>query len=206
MGRPPIITNEQLLEAAREIFLAEGFGASTVKIARKAGVSEGTLFKRFPTKEKLFFAAMGISEEPAWRKELNNLVGKGDLKENLIALAFQIIESFRETVPRMMMVFSKGNPTPSMMTLGHPPICPGMEEPAPARDLKAVTAFFESELKLGRLRPCKPESIARIYFGSLMNYIFMDMTGPLPFDIPSIPLSTFVHDLVEILWQGIAPP
>jgi AcrR family transcriptional regulator len=206
MGRPPIITNEQLLEAAREIFLAEGFGASTVKIARRAGVSEGTLFKRFSTKEKLFFAAMGISEKPAWREELDNLVGKGDLKENLIALAFQIIESFRETVPRMMMVLSKGNPPPSMMTLGHPPICPGMEEPAPVRDLKAMTAFFEGELKLGRLRLCKPESIARIYFGSLMNYIFMDMTGPLPFDIPNIPPSTFVHDLVEILWQGIEPP
>lgn len=203
MGRLPIITNEKLLEAAREIFLAEGFGASTVKIARKAGVSEGTLFKRFPTKEKLFFAAMGISEKPAWHEELENLVGKGDLKENLIALAFQIVESFRETVPRMMMVLSKGNPPPSMMA---PPNCPGMEEPAPFRDLKVVTAFFERELKLGRLRPCKPDSIARIYFGSLMNYIFMDMTGPLPFDIPNIPPSTFVHDLVESLWQGVAPP
>jgi hypothetical protein len=87
-----------------------------------------------------------------------------------------------------------------------PPVCPGIEELAPVRDLKAMMAFFESELKLGRLRRCKPEIIARIYSGSLMNYIFMDRTEPLPFDISNIPPSTFVHDHVEILWQGVASP
>jgi TetR/AcrR family transcriptional regulator of autoinduction and epiphytic fitness len=46
-----------ILEAATELFLAEGYdGASLAKIATTAGVSTATLFKRFPTKADLFDA------------------------------------------------------------------------------------------------------------------------------------------------------
>lgn len=40
MPRRPTVTNEAILEAARQVFLAQGFGASTVDIAKKAGISE----------------------------------------------------------------------------------------------------------------------------------------------------------------------
>jgi AcrR family transcriptional regulator len=207
MGRPPIITNEKLLEAAREVFLAEGFGASTVKIARRAGVSEGTLFKRFSTKEELFFAAMGISDKTAWLEDLENLVGKGDLKDNLLTLAFQIIESFREILPRLLMMQSKGI-LPSTVDFVPPPLPFGLKEPPPVRILKALTVFFEGELKLGRLRPCKPESMARIFLGPVMNYVMLEQliqVGQGSLSSSSISTSTFVHDLIDILWQGIAP-
>ena len=32
MARPPKITNEEILTAARQVFLEEGFGASTLAI------------------------------------------------------------------------------------------------------------------------------------------------------------------------------
>lgn len=194
MARLTTITNEQILEAAREIFLIEGFGASTVEIARRAGVSEGSIFKRFSTKEELFFAAMGISETPAWIKDLDTLAGKGDLKENLIALSLQIIEFFHEVVPRLMMLRSKG-------TL--PPEVRGLQDSPPVRDVKALTTFLDREMKLGRLQPCDPEIAARMLLGSLMNYIFLEQMGVdarMPMAAPN-----FVRGLVEILWQGLAP-
>lgn len=47
---------EQVLEGAREVFLAEGFeGAGVDEIARKAGVSKATLYSYFPDKRLLFF-------------------------------------------------------------------------------------------------------------------------------------------------------
>ena len=59
MARPPSISNQQILDAARAVFLAHGLAkASTVDIARRAGVSEGSIFNRFPTKDDLFRAAM----------------------------------------------------------------------------------------------------------------------------------------------------
>ena len=58
MGRPVHISKERILAAARSVFLEHGFSASTAKVAQAAGVSEGSIFKRFPTKEALFVAAM----------------------------------------------------------------------------------------------------------------------------------------------------
>jgi len=46
---------EQVLEGAREVFLAEGFeGAGVDEIARRAGVSKATLYSYFPDKRLLF--------------------------------------------------------------------------------------------------------------------------------------------------------
>jgi AcrR family transcriptional regulator len=45
----------QILEGARQVFLARGFdGASMGEIAKTAGVSKGTLYVYFDSKEKLF--------------------------------------------------------------------------------------------------------------------------------------------------------
>lgn len=47
----------QILEGARDVFLARGFDAASMgEIARKAGVSKGTLYVYFDSKEKLFEA------------------------------------------------------------------------------------------------------------------------------------------------------
>src|SRR5215813_13794412 len=47
----------QIIEGARQVFLAQGFdGASMGEIAREAGVSKGTLYVYFDSKEALFEA------------------------------------------------------------------------------------------------------------------------------------------------------
>lgn len=46
-------TRERLLQAAKELFGARGFGVPTADIARAAGVAHGTVFVHFPTREEL---------------------------------------------------------------------------------------------------------------------------------------------------------
>jgi AcrR family transcriptional regulator len=47
----------QIMDGAREVFLAQGFDAASMgEIARKAGVSKGTLYVYFDSKEQLFEA------------------------------------------------------------------------------------------------------------------------------------------------------
>jgi AcrR family transcriptional regulator len=46
----------RVLDAAEEVFAAQGTGASTEEIARRAGVGIGTVFRHFPTKEALLEA------------------------------------------------------------------------------------------------------------------------------------------------------
>ncbi|MEH2377295.1 MAG: TetR/AcrR family transcriptional regulator [Nostoc sp.] len=209
MARTPRITNQQILEAARQVFLQQGFGASTLEIAQQAGISEASIFKRFSTKEELFFAAMGIPEKPLWVNELESLCGKGDLKENLINICLQIMEFYREVLPQIMMLRSRGNAMPEL----------GGKEPRPMLDVKILTAFLEREINQNRLRPCDPQTVAHILVGSVMNYVFLEQMSSqvsmptaqlaigtyLNFGHPTTEVSVFILSLVDIVWQGIAP-
>jgi AcrR family transcriptional regulator len=49
---------ERVLDAATEVFAAEGPDASIDEIAKRAGVGHGTVFRRFPTKDDLMFAVI----------------------------------------------------------------------------------------------------------------------------------------------------
>ncbi|BAZ25411.1 TetR family transcriptional regulator [Kalymmatonema gypsitolerans NIES-4073] len=192
MARIPKITNEQILEAAREVFLEKGFSGSTLEIAARSGVSEASIFKRFSTKEELFFTAMGIPETLVWVNELETLVGKGNLKENLIQICLRILEFHREVMPRVMMLQSRGKiPTPEI------------PKPKLIQHVNALTAFLEREMKQGRLRPCDPKTLAHLLLGSLMNYVLSEHIG-IQVSMPTTE-QEFVQCLVEILWQGIAP-
>src|SRR3954452_2036127 len=56
----------QIMEGARAVFLAQGFDAASMNdIARKAGVSKGTLYVYFDSKEALFVA---ITDEQCHRQ------------------------------------------------------------------------------------------------------------------------------------------
>ncbi|MBW4644369.1 MAG: TetR/AcrR family transcriptional regulator [Goleter apudmare HA4340-LM2] len=198
MARIPKITNQQILEAARNVFLQKGFSGSTLEIAQRAGISEASIFKRFSTKEELFFAAIGIPDKPLWIQELNSLLGKGDIKQNLIQICHQILEFHREVMPLLMMLRSRGKALPEM----------GLEsESKPVRDLKILTGFLEHEIKQGRLRACEPKTIAHTLLGSLMNYVLLEQMLSPPESITDLSKddSFFIQSLVEIIWQGIAP-
>jgi AcrR family transcriptional regulator len=57
------LKRRQILDGARQVFLAQGFdGASMGEIAKVAGVSKGTLYVYFDSKEKLF-EALTIEEK-----------------------------------------------------------------------------------------------------------------------------------------------
>jgi AcrR family transcriptional regulator len=49
---------ERVLDAAEEVFGAEGPDASVAEIAHRAGVGQGTVFRRFPTKDDLMYAVI----------------------------------------------------------------------------------------------------------------------------------------------------
>lgn len=49
---------ERVLDAATAVFAEEGPDASVAEIAHRAGVGQGTVFRRFPTKDDLVFAVV----------------------------------------------------------------------------------------------------------------------------------------------------
>ena len=188
MARPPSISNKQILDAARAEFLAHGLAkASTVAIARRAGVSEGSIFNRFPTKDDLFRAAMDDAQPPVLA--LDSYVGKGDLRENLVRITVESIHFLNSFLPKLMLRWSERELGPKAK------VCT-----RPREILRALTAFFKAEQALGRVGG-DPPIIARMYMGSVWNYCFMlAVAGD-----RSMSVSTFAERLVAGLWQGIDP-
>jgi AcrR family transcriptional regulator len=196
MSRPATITDHQILDAARTLFLAEGITASTLEIARRAGVSEGSIFKRFGTKERLFDEALQVPPVPGWIQELESLAGTGDLKENLIAISLKILAFFREIVPRV--VVARGS-RPC-----HPEAHVDGSEPPPVRDRRAIARFLRQEMELGRVRPCDPDLVARMLLGSLFSYVFETVVHP-HIEVRQAP-DEFVRGVVQVVWEGISTP
>ncbi|HVV89995.1 MAG TPA: helix-turn-helix domain-containing protein, partial [Solirubrobacterales bacterium] len=55
----------RIVAAATEVFAERGLEASTAEIAARAGVGEATLFRRFPTKDDLITAIIGVQMDEA---------------------------------------------------------------------------------------------------------------------------------------------
>lgn len=69
----------ELLDAALELFVSQGYARTRVEeIARRAGVSKGTLFLYFPSKDELFKALIRnklAGRLTAWREEFERASG-----------------------------------------------------------------------------------------------------------------------------------
>jgi AcrR family transcriptional regulator len=194
MARTTTITEEQILEAAREVFLEEGFGAQTAKIARRAQVSEGSIFKRFPTKEALFYAALQIDLSPAWHAEMDRRVGTGDCKANLLSICHSILLYFHEMIPRRVT-------TMGSLGLAHKTF-EGIEHPAITDERKLCT-FLQREMELKRMRRCDAKFLAELILGTLGSYVFKALVVGQPLSLEHL------HELavgtVDLIWNGIAP-
>ncbi len=196
MGRPAVVSTEQILEAARELFLEQGFGVTTAVIARRAGVSEGSIFKRFASKEELFFAALGIPDPP-WTAGLEEGAGQGEITENLRLLLLSLIEFFRELLPRVTVLWSCRG-----LAKG-PSFWQDWPDSPPMRGLKQLTQYLDREMALSRIRPCNAEVLARVLLGSAQNFIFLEMMGihlEKPMAAPD-----YVRDFIDILFRGLLP-
>ncbi|MDR6953513.1 AcrR family transcriptional regulator [Ancylobacter sp. 3268] len=86
----------QILDGASDVFLASGFdGASMGEIARAAGVSKGTLYTYFASKEELFRAL--LREKCASTAERCFVLRpEGDVRAELTAVAGRYIAAMAE--------------------------------------------------------------------------------------------------------------
>jgi AcrR family transcriptional regulator len=194
-GRPPSIDGQQLLAVARQVFLERGIRATTLEVAKRAGVSEGAVFHRFKSKEGLFSAAMDFDHEEAPNlllKALGEVEGL-ELRDALVKVSTAILDVGRVALPIMMMSWS------------NPEFCgPSSKKRSGFRAfLKAFAAYFDRQMDGGRLRRVDSEVLARALIGSLHHYcltrILLEESGE-----AVIPEGMFVRGLVDLLLNGAA--
>jgi AcrR family transcriptional regulator len=194
MARPQSITDEEILEAAREVFLEHGIQAPTSVIAERAGISEGTIFRRFETKETLFHSAMGIPHDPAWFAMTEELAEHEDVEEALLILGEEMIDFFTDMIPKLSMLMSCGAAEPHMFNEN--------SDAPPIRAIRKLTHFFDAQQKARRLQNFDPEIGARMFLGSIFHYCFAEVAGINQF-VP-MPQKSYVRGVVDTILRGVA--
>lgn len=88
---PKLIDADSLFRATLDVFAANGYlGLTTQEVARRAGINEATIYRRYGTKAGLVQAALtqGLSTSP-----FAHLTISGDTETDLLAM----VEAFRDT-------------------------------------------------------------------------------------------------------------
>ena len=166
MPRPVSIHNDAILDAARTVFLSNGYQASTALIARRAGVSEGSIFKRFRTKTELFLAAMHVQgRNQEHQDNLMAAVGRADIRPTLEAYGRHLLQHLQIIMPRILMVTSRGVRFAEHYRPTH---CP------PQEHVDFLTRYLEAENRCGRLNLDNPALHADIFVGALSHCVFSE--------------------------------
>lgn len=196
MGRPKTITDEQILDAARALFLESGHVVPTSTIAKAAGVSEGTIFKRFTNKRALFEAAMGIRSEDLVDRAAPYFE-KGEVREGIRVVAEDLLSMFRRALPRMMRMWAHPDCDPKLVMGGKEAV------PPPVRIMRAVAGVFAEAADSGFIACREPMMPARMIAASMHQFAFFEMVGiadQLPGDE-----TAYIEALVELIWSGVEP-
>jgi AcrR family transcriptional regulator len=193
MGRPQTISNEDMLAAAREVFLKHGVFGSTKEIARHAGISEAALFKRFSTKAQLFMAAMA-PPTPGIEGIIERAAAMKSAREALHVLSEAVLDYFRTAIPMIL-------PLVSHPTFGAPELPRNFETSAATGLLRAIATYLVQENARGRLRVKDPLAASAMLVSSLHSIALFEIMG---FHGGTMPKAG-IRSLVDALWHGLEP-
>ena len=154
-----------ILEAATEVFLAEGFaGASMDAIATAAGVSKPTVYNHFADKQQLFEQIVNnlvaVITQPFY-EQIVNLSDDGDLAKRLRELARLLLKGVMQPANlrlRRLVIGEAGR---------FPDLGRAYERHGPERALAAWTTAFKRLADTGVLRMRDP-TLAAEHFQSLV--------------------------------------
>ena len=195
MPRPKSISNDALLVIAKRHFLRSGFRASTSEMAREAGVSEATIFKRFNTKRELLRKAMNLPTCDVLEGVMDR-VGKGDVREHLLEIGEGLLEFFMKLVPQLACLSAMPGFQMREMT-------PEGEPAPPVVIFRALSDYLDAEAIYRRIDARDSEVISRAFIGALYNFAFFQYMG---FNSRQrMERSHYVKELVTMIWNGIDP-
>lgn len=199
MGRPPRISREQLLDAARTVFTEKGFsGATLADIAAPLGVTPAAILRHFDTKQALFAAAMssaGIGV-PSYVEELGRTPGDADPRVVLRRFAEQFIPFVMKVIGPAIAVQMHQNARQTTVVV---PFDTNNEESPSRRGLAIVIRYFERAMEAGVFRKADPRGMALLYISQLHTYVFIHQVLNVK---PVYPLDAYLDALIDLWVHG----
>jgi AcrR family transcriptional regulator len=172
---------DQLLQAARDVFVEHGPGAPLEEVARRAGVGIGTLYRRFPDRQALQRA---VALDTLERVTQEAHLALAEEAEPFAALARYMYRALDLRVGAVMPVLAGQ-------------LLPGDDELLRARDeaaepVKALVAAAQAD---GTLRP-------DVEFGDI-GLLIARLCQPLPGPFPPAVVDNLAHRHLALLLDGL---
>jgi AcrR family transcriptional regulator len=196
MARPTVIDNETILKAARGVFLRRGLSASTADVAKRAGISHGSVFKRFKTKSELFHAAM-LAElhDERWLR-IFDYAPERDFCQHLREIAGRIAAHMQRITPFLMLSWADRCAARKFREQ--------MDRSPHAEMVQRFEAFFRAHRRAGSIADCDARTVVLGFIGALHTYTLFELWYARKAG-EAVPIDTFINGFIDTLWRGLDP-
>lgn len=156
-------TQMKILNSTMMLIMEKGYTATTTKdIAKKAGINECTIFRKFKGKKEIIVAAMSLPEWNPCLKEID-FEYTGELEEDLCSFA----EVYSKKVTPKMVKISLGLRSPDLYEITKD----GIRE-IPDTFKKVLVIYFTEMQKQNKIHTDDIESLAVAFLAINFGYVF----------------------------------
>ena len=185
-------TQKKILNAAMALIMENGYTATTTKdIAKKAGVNECTIFRKFKGKKEIIEAAMTLPEWNPCLKE-SDFKYTGDLINDLCSFA----EVYLKKVTPKMVKISLGLRSPDLYEITRD----GIRE-IPDTFKKVLVQYFTQMRKQDKIQTEDIESLAVAFLA--MNFGFVFFKASFGDELTELQSKEYIESSVRHFVNGI---
>ena len=192
---------QELLAAALDLFVERGFATTRLEdVAKRAGVSKGTLYLYFTNKEELFKAVVRDSIVPVIDAAEDSIAGfdghSADLLRSVLVDWWQRMGATKASgIPKLMMAEAAN----------FPDIATFYQEEVIARGIRMIAGLLERAVARGEFRPMNIEIMTQVLVAPmLMLMTWKHSVGPC--DQCHLDPLAFLDAFLDMALHGLLPP
>lgn len=188
----------ELTAAALELFVEKGFAATRLdEVAARAGVSKGTLYLYFESKEDLFKAVI--------REGLLPLLAEGE--ELMASMPGSASDLFKAIVLRWWEIVGEGpiGGIPKLIfaeARNFPEIARFYADEVIERGKRLFVAVFQRGIDSGEFRPFDPNTLVHLVISPLIMRVIwkhsLDCCG-----VSNVPIDAYLREYLELTLRGL---
>jgi AcrR family transcriptional regulator len=192
---------QELLAAALDLFVERGFASTRLEdVARRAGVSKGTLYLYFTNKEELFKAVVRDSIVPFIGAAEDSIAGfdghSADLLRSVLGDWWQRLGATKASGLSKLMMAEAGN---------FPDIACFYQEEVIARGTRMISSLLERAVARGEFRPVDIGIMTQVLIAPmLMLTTWKHSVGPC--DQSQLDPLAFLDSFLDMALHGLLPP
>ena len=187
---------EQIVLAARAVFLREGYKASTEAIIREAGIARQSLYNHFPGKKALIKA---VIEYVTW-----------ETMRPLLTLDLPADMPLPDALRRFGESYMEGMLNPENLALTRLISSAAIEYPEygqiayqSVRSIPLLAAFLRAQAEAGRIDCPAPDLIAESFFGALVGPARFRYLLGMNVTTTQAEQRAYVREIVELYVRGL---